>query len=49
VVQQRWILLIICTQILGKGFIKAIDARTKRALGKNYLLKNRDGLEIVTR
>ena len=33
----------------GKGFIKAIDARTKRALGKNYLLKNRDALEIVTR
>ena len=33
----------------GKNFIKAIDARTKRALGKNYLLKNRDALEIVTR
>ncbi len=33
----------------GKGFIKAIDARTKRALGKDYVLKNRDGLEIVTR
>ena len=33
----------------GKNFIKAIDARTKRALGKNYELKNRDALEIVTR
>lgn len=33
----------------GKGFIKAIDARTKRALGKDYKLKNRDALEIVAR
>ncbi len=33
----------------GKNFIKAIDARTKRALGKDYLIKNRDALEIVTR
>ena len=33
----------------GNNFIKAIDARTKRALGKNYKLKNRDALEIVTR
>ncbi len=33
----------------GKNFIKAIDARTKRALGKDYKLKNRDALEIVTR
>lgn len=33
----------------GKNFIKAIDARTKKALGKDYKLKNRDGLEIVTR
>lgn len=33
----------------GKNFIKAIDARTKRALGKGYLLKNRDALEIVTK
>ena len=29
--------------------IKAIDAKTKRALGKDYALKNRDALEIVTR
>lgn len=33
----------------GKNFIKAIDARTKRAVGKEYKLKNRDALEIVTR
>ncbi len=33
----------------GKNFIKAIDARSKRALGKAYELKNRDALEIVTR
>ena len=33
----------------GKNFIKAIDARTKKAVGKDYKLKNRDALEIVTR
>ncbi len=33
----------------GKNFIKAINARTKMALGKNYVLKNRDALEIVTK
>jgi|SRR3989344_3735311 len=33
----------------GKNFKKAIDAKTKRALGKEYALKNRDALEIVTR
>ena len=33
----------------GKNFIKAIDARTKKALGKSYVLKNRDALEIITR
>jgi ribosome-binding ATPase len=33
----------------GKNFIKAIDARTKRALGKDYELKHRDAMEIVTR
>jgi ribosome-binding ATPase YchF (GTP1/OBG family) len=33
----------------GKNFIKAIDARTKKALGKDYKLKQCDGLEIVTR
>ncbi len=33
----------------GKNFIKAIDARTKMAWGKEHKLKHRDGLEIVTR
>jgi len=32
----------------GKNFIRAIDARTKRILGKDYKLKNRDALEIAT-
>lgn len=32
----------------GKNFIRAIDARTKRVLGKDYKLKNRDALEVVT-
>jgi len=34
---------------LGKNFIKAIDIRTKRAVGKDYKLKHCDGLEIVTK
>lgn len=33
----------------GKNFIKAINAKTKMILGKDYLLKNRDALEIVSR
>ena len=33
----------------GNNFIKAIDARTKKAVGKEYKLKHRDALEIVTR
>jgi len=33
---------------LGKNFIKAIDARTKRILGKEHKLKHRDALEIIT-
>ncbi len=33
----------------GKNFIKAIDARSKKAVGKKYELKNRDALEILTR
>jgi len=34
---------------IGKNFIRAIDVRTKRAVGKEYKLKHRDGLEILTR
>jgi ribosome-binding ATPase YchF (GTP1/OBG family) len=33
----------------GNNFIKAIDARTKMALGKDYKLRSRDALEIITR
>jgi ribosome-binding ATPase len=32
----------------GKNFIRAIDARTKKILGRDYKLKNRDAMEIVT-
>jgi len=34
---------------LGKNFVKAIDARTKMAYGKDHKLKHRDALEIITR
>ncbi len=34
---------------IGKNFIKAIDIRTKRAVGKDYKLKHMDGLEIITK
>ena len=33
----------------GDNFIKAINARTKKGLGKDYLLKHRDAMEIVTK
>ena len=33
---------------IGNHFIKAIDVRTKKPVGKDYLLKNRDVIEIVT-
>lgn len=32
---------------IGKNFIKAIDVRTKRAVGKDYVLKHMDGFEIM--
>lgn len=34
---------------LGEKFIKAIDIRTKQAVGKEHKLKHRDGLEILTK
>ncbi len=34
---------------IGKNFVKAIDIRTKKAVGKDYILKNLDGLEIMTK
>src|SRR3989338_2691244 len=33
----------------GKNFVKAIDVRTKLAVGKEHKLKHRDGIEILTR
>lgn len=34
---------------LGNNFIKAIDCKTKIARGKEYELKHRDAIEIITR
>lgn len=34
---------------LGNDFVKAIDARSKTALGKDHKLKHRDVLEIITK
>ena len=33
---------------IGNHFIKAIDVKTKRPVGKEYILNNRDVIEIVT-
>jgi len=33
---------------LGKKFIRAINAKTKMIIGKDYKLKHRDALEIIT-
>ncbi len=34
---------------IGNNFVKAIDIRTKKAVGKDYKLKQCDGLEIMTK
>ncbi len=34
---------------IGKNFVKAVDIRTKKGVGKDYVLKHLDGLEILTR
>ena len=34
---------------IGNNFIKAVDVKTKQAVGKDYKLKAGDGLEIMTR
>ncbi len=34
---------------IGNNFVKAIDVRTKKAVGKDYKIKHRDGLEIMTK
>lgn len=33
---------------IGNKFVKAIDIKTKKAVGKDYVLKSGDGLEILT-
>jgi ribosome-binding ATPase len=33
---------------IGNNFIKAVDVRTKQAVGKDYRIKHGDGLEIMT-
>lgn len=34
---------------IGNGFVKAVHVRTKQAVGKDYKLKHRDGLEIMVK
>ncbi len=34
---------------IGNGFVKALDLKTKKAVGKDHVLKNGDGLEILTK
>ncbi len=34
---------------IGKNFVKAINLKTKQAVGKDYELKHLDGIEIITR
>ncbi len=34
---------------IGNNFVKAIQLKTKRAVGKDYVLQHRDGLEILTK
>lgn len=34
---------------IGNNFVKAINLKTKQAVGKDYALKHLDGIEIITR
>ena len=34
---------------IGKNFIKAIHIKSKKAVGKDYVLQHRDGLEIMVK
>ncbi len=34
---------------LGKNFVKAVDMKTKKVIGKDHLLQHRDVVEIVTK
>ncbi|MBL7147375.1 MAG: redox-regulated ATPase YchF [Nanoarchaeota archaeon] len=36
-------------QDIGKNFIKAMDVKTKRVVGKDYKLKNKDVVEIIVK
>jgi hypothetical protein len=33
---------------LAQGFIRAIDVKTKKTLGKEHVLSNRDVIEIIS-
>ncbi|MCK4953553.1 TGS domain-containing protein, partial [Candidatus Bathyarchaeota archaeon] len=33
---------------LGEGFIHAVEARKKRRVGENYVLKERDVISVVS-
>jgi len=34
---------------IGDKFVKAMNLKTKQAVGKDYIIKHLDGLEIMTR
>ncbi|MEK6862401.1 MAG: TGS domain-containing protein, partial [Nanoarchaeota archaeon] len=34
---------------LGNNFIRAINVKTKQVIGRDYILKHRDVIEIVTK
>lgn len=34
---------------IGKNFVKAIDLKTKKVIGRDYILKNNDVIEIITK
>jgi len=34
---------------IGNKFVKAINLKTKKAVGKDYVIQNLDGLEIMTK
>lgn len=34
---------------IGNNFVKALDLKTRKAVGKDHVLKNGDGLEILTK
>ena len=34
---------------IGNDFVKAVHIKTKKAVGKDYVIQNGDGLEIMTK